>query len=216
MKKKWFLRLMPLLLVAVLLIGCGGITETPTAPSTSPPKEQPGPNSTPAPSSEPTATPESEPQSPAPSSEPTATPESEPQSPAPSSEPTVTPESEPQSPAPSVEEHAPTPSRQARSWDEAKYYIGEIATVYGTVVSTRYVREVEEGPTFLYIGNSYPALDRFTVVIWSQDRGNFANAPERYYAGKTIYVRGLITEDEGVPQIEVKTPGQIRIQQAIH
>ena len=195
MKKKWFLCLMPLLLVAVLLIGCGGTTETPTAPSTSPPKEQPGPNSTPAPSSEPTAIPESEPQSPAPSTEPTAIPESE-----------------PQSPAPSVEEHAPTPSGQARSWDEAKYYIGEIATVYGTVVSTKYVREVEEGPTFLYIGNSYPAPDRFTVIIGSQDRGNFAKAPERYYAGKTIYVRGLITEDEGVPQIEVKTPGQIRIQ----
>jgi len=161
MKKKWFLCLMPLLLVAVLLIGCGGTTETPTAPSTSPPKEQPGPNST---------------------------------------------------PAPSVEEHAPTPSGQARSWDEAKYYIGQRTTVYGIVVSTRYAREVEEGPTFLYIGNPYPAPDRFTVVIWSQDRGNFAKAPERYYAGKTIYVRGLITEDEGVPQIEVKTPGQIRIQ----
>lgn len=178
MQKQGFLCLIPLLLVAVLLIGCGNSSQTPTAPSTVLPEEQSAASPTLAPSIEPT-------------------PRQEPES---------------QSSAPSGEEATPTPSEPARSWDETRYHIGERATVCGTIVSTRYAREVEGRPTFLYIRNPYPAPHQFTVVIWGQNRRNFAEAPERYYVGKTICVRGLVTEDEGVPQIEVRTPSQIQEQ----
>ena len=176
MKMKWFLCLMPLLVVTVLLLGCGSTIEQST------------PSHTPVPSPQPTP----EPQSQAPSvNETTSTTSSQ---------------------VPSVNETTSTSSSQAISWDEAKYHIGERAIVCGPVVNTKYDHEVWGKPTFLHIGKPYPAPHRFTVVIWDTDRSNFAKAPERYYVGKTIWVRGLIMEDKGVPQIEVKTPSQVQEQ----
>jgi len=95
-------------------------------------------------------------------------------------------------------------------WDEAIYHIGERATVYGPVVSTHYANTSKGQPTFLNIGKPYPDPDRFTVIIWGENRSNFPQAPEILYANKTIYVTGLIDEYEGVAQIEVFNPSQIK------
>jgi len=101
---------------------------------------------------------------------------------------------------------------QAIPWDEAKYHIAERTTVYGAVVDTHWASGSKGKPTFLNIGKPYPDPDRFTVVIWVDYRANFPQAPEVYYLGKTIYVTGLITEYNGIPQIEVKDPSQIQEQ----
>lgn len=95
-------------------------------------------------------------------------------------------------------------------WDEAKYHIGERATVYGPVASTKWATSSRGQPTFINIGNSYPNTNRFTVVIWGENRGNFPFAPESHYSGKTISVTGLITSYEGIPEIEVTSPNQIQ------
>lgn len=95
-------------------------------------------------------------------------------------------------------------------WNEAKYHIGDRVTVYGTVVGTRYASSSNGKPTFLNIGRDYPDPNRFTVVIWGRCRPNFSSSPEAYYRGKTIYVTGLITEYDGVAQIEVCYPYQIQ------
>jgi len=181
MKKKWFLPFMPLLLVPVLLIGCGSETETLINPSTVLPEEQ----SVPSPM--------------------LVTP----------SEPTPVPEPKPQSPTPPVEDRTIAQRTQRISWDTAKHHIGEMITVCGTVASTRYAREISGKPTFLYIGKPYPATERFTVIIWGENREKFTSAPERLYLGKPICVRGVITEDKGVAQIEVTTPSQISEQSDI-
>lgn len=109
----------------------------------------------------------------------------------------------------------PTPQtqqQQAIPWDKAKYHIGDRTTVYGPVVDTAWASGSKGKPTFLNIGKRYPDPERFTVVIWIQNRGNFPQAPESYYLGKTIYVTGMITEYKGTPQIEVKGPSQIEEQ----
>ncbi len=106
----------------------------------------------------------------------------------------------------------PTVESSGISWDEAKYHIGERATVCGSVVDTRYASTSNGSPTFLNIGKSYPDPDRFTVVIWGNDRSSFPSAPESYYSGETICVTGLITEYQGGVQIEASTPSQIQIQ----
>jgi len=103
----------------------------------------------------------------------------------------------------------PTQPANTIAWDEAKDYIGERITVYGPVVDTHWATSSNGKPTFLNIGKSYPAPERFTVVIWMQNRSNFSQAPDVYYLGKSIYVTGLIEEYRGSPQIEVKTPSQI-------
>jgi len=96
------------------------------------------------------------------------------------------------------------------SWSEAKYHIGERTTVCGPVVDATWASGSNGKPTFLNLGNPYPNPDRFTVVIWIQNRSNFPQAPEDYYLGKTICVTGLITEYNGIPQIEVRYPSEIQ------
>jgi len=114
--------------------------------------------------------------------------------------------------APAAPSPATTAPSGAISWNEAKYHIGERATVCGPVVSATWASGSKGKPTFLNIGKPYPDPERFTVVIWIQNRGNFPQAPEVYYSGKTICVTGLIIEYKGIPEIEVKDPSQIQEQ----
>jgi uncharacterized repeat protein (TIGR02543 family) len=97
----------------------------------------------------------------------------------------------------------------AISCTEAKNHIGERTTVYGVVVDTSYASGSSGQPTFLNLCYAYPSPNRFTVVIWGENRGNFSQPPEDYYDGKTIYVTGLIVSYQGVPEIEVSSPDQI-------
>jgi len=98
------------------------------------------------------------------------------------------------------------------SCHEAKNHIGERTTVYGTVVDTHYASGSSGKPTFLNMCYPYPDPNRFTVVIWGENRGKFSQPPEDYYDGKTIYVTGLIKEFKDVPEIEVTSPSQIHEQ----
>ncbi|MGQ9476647.1 MAG: hypothetical protein ACUVS1_08955 [Actinomycetota bacterium] len=69
-------------------------------------------------------------------------------------------------------------------WDQARYHIGERATVYGPVESTKWATQSRGQPTFLNLGNPYPDPNRFTVVIWVENRKNFPFPPEVYYQGR--------------------------------
>jgi len=97
----------------------------------------------------------------------------------------------------------------AISWDKAKDHIGDRTTVCGLVAGTKYGATSGGQPTWLNVGKDYPSSERFVVIIWGDNRGNFPQAPESYYYGKTICVTGLIQEYEGIAQIEVTTPDQI-------
>jgi len=79
-------------------------------------------------------------------------------------------------PLPSV---TPTPPSGALSWTGAKYHMGDITTVCGPVVGTQWARDSTGEPTILNIGKDSPDPDRFTVVIWVRNRGNFPQAPEK-------------------------------------
>lgn len=121
---------------------------------------------------------------------------------------TATPEA-----GPEVFEPSPTaPRSDTIEWDRASLYVGEFKTVCGPVISTRYASSSSGQPTFLNIGRAYPDPNRFTVVIWGRNRGNFPFKPEDYYSGKTICVTGLIEEYRGVPEIEISSPSQIEIE----
>ena len=100
-------------------------------------------------------------------------------------------------------------------WNEAKYHIGEMATVYGPVVATYYDEVVDEGTTFLNIGKDYPDPEGFSVWIDKYNRPNFFKAPERYYYEKNISVTGLIIEIEGLPHMEVTDSDQISIDEEV-
>jgi DNA/RNA endonuclease YhcR with UshA esterase domain len=78
------------------------------------------------------------------------------------------------------------------------------------VAGTKYASSSNGSPTFLNLGVDYPSSRRFTVVIWGRNRSRFG-APERRYRGRTICVRGHVDTYRGIPEIEARSPSQIRI-----
>lgn len=94
-------------------------------------------------------------------------------------------------------------------WDEAAQHIGEEMTVCGPVIGAHYAQSSQGQPTFLNIGNDYPSPERFTAVIWGEDRSNFSAQPEDYYLGRYVCVSGLIEAYEGIAEVKVEDPGQI-------
>ena len=109
------------------------------------------------------------------------------------------------------QEPTPPPQPQGIPWDQARYHIGEKTTVIGPVVSTKYATSSKGQPTFLNVGKPYPDNNRFTVVIWIQNRPAFPYPPESHYSGQTIAVTGLIKDYKGAAEIEVTAPSQIQI-----
>ena len=115
-------------------------------------------------------------------------------------------------PEPSAPETLPTPSKIVIPWDEAGSYIGEIKIIEGPVVDAAFNIHSMGKPTFLYIGKPYPDPDRINVVIWSDQKGEFVQEfppnPETYLLGKTVRVRGFIT-DKGFREIVLTHPANI-------
>lgn len=114
---------------------------------------------------------------------------------------------QPQSPAPIPEGDGSS----AVPWRDAGDHEGEFVTVEGPVAGTLYAETSNGEPTFLNVGRDYPNPDRFTVVIWGEDRGAFPKPPEAMYEDVTIRVTGIVDSYEGVPQIEVSSPSDIEI-----
>ena len=125
---------------------------------------------------------------------------------------TTTQETTIESTAPVVTSPPAPPEPQGIPWNEAAAHVGEQGTVTGPVVSTRLASSSKGQPTFLNVGAAYPSPNRFTVVVWIENRSNFPSPPENMYAGKTIAVTGAITSYQGSPQIEVSSPSQIQVQ----
>src|SRR5712675_1381911 len=93
----------------------------------------------------------------------------------------------------------PAFAQKSLSAAEAKEHVGDVATVCGTVVSTRYASSTKGQPTFLNLDKPYPN-QVFTVVIWGNNRSKFGT-PEDAYKGKRICVSGKITAYGGLPEI---------------
>lgn len=93
--------------------------------------------------------------------------------------------------------------------DEAADHIGSMATVCGTVASTKFAKRSNGQPTYLNLGRPYPE-QLLTIVIWGTDREGFEK-PESRYFGKRICVTGKIRWFKGRPEIIARDPSQIVI-----
>lgn len=98
---------------------------------------------------------------------------------------------------------------EAIAWDEAADHEGSQETVRGPVAGARYAEDVSGQPTFLNVGRDHPDPERFTVVIWGDERVHFDQDPEMLFAGQEICVAGEIQMHEGSPQIVLGGPGAI-------
>jgi len=102
------------------------------------------------------------------------------------------------------EDHVPT--------NEVINYIGEIKTVCGKVVESRYDSFTLGHTTYFYLDKA-PPKPIFAIIISGNDRNNFSPNPEDHYLYKSICVTGSIQSLEGIAQIEISDPKQIRITQ---
>jgi hypothetical protein len=110
----------------------------------------------------------------------------------------------------STEAHSSLTCSGAVSWQKARTMVGRVATVQGRVAGTHYAASSNGSPTFLNLGVDYPNPNRFVVLIWSENRAAFGT-PEVRYRGRTICVRGLVANYQGVPEIVARTTSQIKI-----
>lgn len=91
---------------------------------------------------------------------------------------------------------------------QAAEKIGETATVCGRVANTYYSRFVSRKPTFINLGKPYPD-HVFSVVILGENRSEFGDCPEKFFAGRDVCVTGLIEAYEGKPVMKVKDKEQV-------
>lgn len=97
-------------------------------------------------------------------------------------------------------------------WNEAINHIGEQITVCGPILGAVYLSNTNGQPTFLDMGEKYPDPNRFTIIIWGNNRNKFPTEPESVYYEKDICVFGLIKYYKGMAELEVTNPSQITIQ----
>jgi len=121
-------------------------------------------------------------------------------------------EEEPSPPPPETKCGVPT----AIPWSDAGRYEGETIILYGPVVDSHFASTSSGQPTFLNLGKPYPDPDRFTVLIWGDERQGFIDAfggsPEDIFLHRDVCVRGLIEYYEGSYEIILRVPGDIWFQ----
>jgi hypothetical protein len=94
---------------------------------------------------------------------------------------------------------------QTISTAEAKNHIGENATVCGKVAGERTPTSSRGEPTFINLDSAYPN-QVFTILVWGDDRKNVGELPR---VGSHVCAKGQISDYHGVPEIVVRTSGQL-------
>ena len=90
---------------------------------------------------------------------------------------------------------------------ESKNYLGEEIIIQGKIASA-YCSKTNT--VFLNFGSAYPK-QCFVAVIFNSYQDKFVKNPEKYYADKTVRIKGKISEYKGEPQIILRNPEQIEI-----
>ena len=94
---------------------------------------------------------------------------------------------------------------QSLTASQAKAHEGESATVCGTVASERTATSSRGEPTFINLDSAYPN-QVFTILVWGDDRKNVGELPR---VGSHVCAKGLITDYHGVPEVVVRSSGQL-------
>jgi TonB family protein len=102
-------------------------------------------------------------------------------------------------------------SQEPLSAYEAKFHVGEHATVCGRVESGVYLRHSFRQPTYLNLDGEYPN-HLFTIFIRREDRSQFPMPPERQYAAQHVCVTGVI---EIGPSMRIRSADAISIRRGL-
>jgi hypothetical protein len=94
---------------------------------------------------------------------------------------------------------------QSLTASQAKAHEGETATVCGVVASERTATSSRGEPTFINLDSTHPN-QVFTILIWGDNKKNVGELP---HVGSHVCVKGLIADYHGVPEIVVRSSGQL-------
>lgn len=95
--------------------------------------------------------------------------------------------------------------------DEAAKHIGETVTVCGKIFGGKYFDRSDKKITLLNMGAAYPKSP-LTIVIDEENRKNFKSAPEDFFSGKTVCLKGIVKEYKGKPQIFITSEADITVE----
>ncbi len=91
---------------------------------------------------------------------------------------------------------------------DAGKYVGDKVTVCGKTSGSK---KESSRPTLIYIGSG-TASSQMNIVINPGDLKNFPYKPEEYLTNKTVCVSGKVTDQNGKPEIVVRGPENIRVE----
>ena len=94
--------------------------------------------------------------------------------------------------------------------DEAAKHIGDTVTVCGKIFGGKYFDRSDKKITLLNMGAAFPKSP-LTIVIEEENRKNFTSAPEDFYSGKEVCIKGIVKEFKGKPQIFVIKEAEILV-----
>ncbi len=89
---------------------------------------------------------------------------------------------------------------------QAKYHIGNKATICGTVVSTR--RTKKANAVYLNFDRIYPNQD-FYATVWDSNSPNFSYDPETYLQGRKVCVTGMVAVFDDIARISINNEKEI-------
>lgn len=112
---------------------------------------------------------------------------------------------------PAVAQRAATSAERIAD-HQASRHVGEVAMVCGYVAGGYYAVSAQGQPTFLDFGQGFPG-EVFRVVIWGAERSKFKEPPEQSYNRRQVCVTGKIQLERGKPEIVVKDPAQLVLDQ---
>lgn len=90
----------------------------------------------------------------------------------------------------------------------AYYHIGEVRNVYGRIHEVWYSWMTDE--YYLYFGGSFPYHD-FSVILSGKHARRYDRFPEAFFAGRYIWVTGLVSTFDGKPEIMVMRRHQVHL-----
>ena len=98
-----------------------------------------------------------------------------------------------------------TSQAQKLTTTQAKTHEGENGTVCGKVADEKTATSTRGEPTFINLDAAYPN-QAFTILMWGEDRKNVGELPS---IGTRICAKGAIQDYKGVPEIVVRSKGQL-------
>jgi hypothetical protein len=101
---------------------------------------------------------------------------------------------------------------EIKSASELKDHVGDSVKYCGKVATARLMDRMTNAPAFLNIDQAYPN-QTLTVVVWSNDRKNFTEKPEKFYLDKNVCIYGKLEKYKDQLQIVIHSEQQLVIQQ---